>query len=155
MVRRVTVGVVLGFLLVSPVVAQATGDARARDGVRRAALDYLEGFYEGDSTKFLRAVRPDFYKIGFERPRDATNYSAAERMTLAEALDFIRQVSKSKNFAPTTAPKQVVILEVMDQTAAARVTAWWGTDYLLMGKYEGQWMISHVLWQSPPPSGGK
>lgn len=34
--------------------------------------------------------------------------------------------------------------------AAAKVTAWWGTDYLQLAKYDGQWMIVHVLWQSPP-----
>ncbi|MBC7790917.1 MAG: nuclear transport factor 2 family protein, partial [Anaerolineae bacterium] len=39
--------------------------------------------------------------------------------------------------------------DVLDQTASAKLTAWWGTDYLLLGKYDGKWMISHVLWQSP------
>ena len=32
--------------------------------------------------------------------------------------------------------------------AAVKVRASWGTDYLLLGKYDGRWMISHVLWQS-------
>ena len=48
------------------------------------------------------------------------------------------------------APKQVEIFEVLDQTANVKVTAWWGVDYLLMGKFDGKWMITHVLWQSPP-----
>jgi len=34
--------------------------------------------------------------------------------------------------------------------AAAKVTAWWGTDYLLLGKFDGRWMIRDVLWESPP-----
>ena len=33
---------------------------------------------------------------------------------------------------------------------AAKVTAWWGTDYLLLGKFDGRWMIRDVLWESPP-----
>jgi hypothetical protein len=45
----------------------------------------------------------------------------------------------------------VELLEVQDHTAAARVSAYWGSDYVLVGKYDGRWMISHVLWQSPPP----
>ena len=44
---------------------------------------------------------------------------------------------------------------MLDQTASVKVVAWWGIDYLLMGKYDGKWMISHVLWQSPPPAGTK
>jgi len=34
--------------------------------------------------------------------------------------------------------------------AAAKVTAWWGTDYLLLGKFDGRWMIRDVLWKSLP-----
>jgi hypothetical protein len=51
--------------------------------------------------------------------------------------------------APATAPKKVELLDLLDQTAAVKVTAWWGTDYMLLAKYDGRWMISHVLWQSP------
>jgi hypothetical protein len=147
MIRFAAVVLLLSGWLAPALRAQATGD---KAGVERAALDYLEAFYQGDSTKFLRSVRPEFYKLGFWRPKDSTNYAAPEQMTWKEALDFIRGVKERKNFAPATAPKLVQILEVMNQTAAAKVTAWWGTDYLLMGKFDGRWMISHVLWQSPP-----
>lgn len=41
--------------------------------------------------------------------------------------------------------------EVQDQTAAAKLTASWGTDYLPLGKQDGRWMITHVTWQSHPP----
>ena len=49
------------------------------------------------------------------------------------------------------APKDIAIYDVQDQTASAKLTAWWGTDYLLLAKENGRWMITHVLWQSPPP----
>ena len=39
---------------------------------------------------------------------------------------------------------------MLDQTAVAKVYAWWGTDYLTMARYEGEWKIVQVLWQSPP-----
>ena len=29
---------------------------------------------------------------------------------------------------------------------SAKLTAWWGTDYVLLAKYDGRWMITHVLW---------
>ena len=50
------------------------------------------------------------------------------------------------------APKTIEIFEVLDQTASAKLTARWGIDYLLLARYDGRWMISHVLWQSPPPA---
>ena len=46
--------------------------------------------------------------------------------------------------------KEVVLLDIMDQTAAAKLTAVWGVDYFQLEKVSGQWMIRHVMWQSPP-----
>ncbi len=35
------------------------------EAVRRAALDYLEGFCEGDSTRHIRSIMPEVYKYGY------------------------------------------------------------------------------------------
>jgi hypothetical protein len=129
--------------------AQQGVAAAEKEGVRRAVLDYVEGFYEGDSVKFLRGVRPELYKYGFWLPKDSTQY-AGERMSWDEALSYIRRVKQNNHRAPATAAKQVDLLDVQDQTAAAKLTAFWGTDYVLLGKYDGKWMISSVMWQSPP-----
>ena len=90
------------------------------------------------------------FKYGFYIPRGKTAYEG-ERMSWEEILDYARKFRANNRTTPATAPKKVELLDVLDQTAAAKVTAWWGTDYLLLGKYEGKWMISHVLWQSPQP----
>lgn len=47
-------------------------------------------------------------------------------------------------------PKQIDLLDVADQTASAKLTAWWGIDYLHLATHDGCWIIVHVLWQSPP-----
>jgi hypothetical protein len=116
-------------------------------GVRRAALDYLEGFYEGDSTKHVRSVRPDVFKYGFWLPRDSTRFQG-EQMPWAEFLAYTRRMKARGATTPASAPREVQLLDVQDQTAAAKVTAFWGTDYLLIGKFDGRWMVSSVLWQS-------
>jgi hypothetical protein len=135
-------------LLTSSVAAQAPDD----EGVRRAAMDYLDGFYEGDSTKHIRSIHPSVYKYGFSRGRDGT-YSGSQ-MTWPEFHQFTRNVRTSGRTPPAGTVKEVRLLEVLDQTAAAKVTAWWGVDYLLLGKFDGRWMITHVLWQSAPPAPG-
>jgi hypothetical protein len=118
--------------------------------VRRAALDYVEGFYEGDSTKHLRSIRPEVYKFGFWRPADSTSFQPGEQMTWPAFFNYTRRVRETGRRTPATAVKQVTIYEVLDQTASAKVTASWGVDYLLLGKFDGRWMITHALWQSPP-----
>jgi hypothetical protein len=126
--------------------AQSASDSVA---IRGAALDYIEGFYEGDSTKHARSIRPEVYKYGFWLPRDSTRYQG-ERMTWPEFNAYTSRMKARGTKTPATAPKEIRLLDAQDQTAAVKVTAWWGTDYLLLGKYGDQWMISSVLWQSPP-----
>ena len=118
------------------------------DGVRRAVLDYLEGFYEGDTTKLVRSLRPELFKYGFWREKDSVAY-AGEKMTYAEALAYAVRFHAQKRTTPADAPREVVLLDVQDQTASAKVRAWWGTDYLLLAKYDGRWMILQVMWQGP------
>jgi hypothetical protein len=120
-----------------------------REQVRRAVRDYVEGFYEGDTAKLTRSVRPEVYKYGFWRGRDSTAYHG-EQMEWRAFHDYANRVRTSGRAAPPTAPKDITIYDVQNQTASAKLTASWGTDYLLLGRYDGRWMISSVLWQSPP-----
>jgi hypothetical protein len=143
--------ILLGISLCTAAQAQTATSASPaeREAVQRAVLDYVEGFYEGDSTKLVRSVRPEVYKYGFWIPRDSTRYTG-EQMTWPAFHAYANRVKANKRFAPATAPKQVVLFDVLDQTASAKLTAAWGVDYLLLAKYEGKWMITHVLWQTPP-----
>ncbi len=150
--------IALGAALLAPVIALAqaapvaqpapAATAADRAAVQRAALDYLEGFYEGDTAKLVRSVRPDVDKRGYERARNATAYTE-DRMAWPAFLAYANQV-KARNRPPNPSwPKDVQLLDVLDQTAAVKVTAWWGTDYLLLAKFDGRWMITQVLWQTP------
>jgi Putative lumazine-binding/Domain of unknown function (DUF4440) len=130
--------------------APAGPQAAEREAVRRAALDYLEGFYEGDSTKLVRSVRPDVRKAGYYKSGTATSYTA-EEMPFADFLSYVRNFRSNNRTTPATAPREVIVGEINDQTATAKVVAWWGIDYLHLAKYDGKWMIVNVIWQSPPP----
>ena len=146
---RIATAFLIGCLSPTVALAQiASGDSA---GVRRAVLDYVEGFYEGDSTKLVRSVRPEVFKYGFWIPRDSARYQGGQ-MTWPEFHAYANRVKATNRLAPATAPKDIVIFDVLDQTASAKLTASWGIDYLLMGKYDGKWMITHVLWQTPPRS---
>ncbi|HEX8359021.1 MAG TPA: nuclear transport factor 2 family protein [Longimicrobium sp.] len=136
-------------LLLSAAIPAAAQQPSDRDAVRRAAMDYIEGFYEGDSTKLVRSVSPEVRKNGYARGRTETTYRASA-MPYPDFMRFAAGVRAGRNRPPANAPREVVLFEVQDQTASAKVTAWWGTDYLLLGKENGRWMITHVLWQSPP-----
>ena len=147
-IALLVLGSMIAFL--PPALAQQSSAPPAeRDAVRRAALDYLEGFYEGDSSKLVRSVRPDVRKAGFYRQGSAPY--AAEEMLFKDMIAYANNFKKAGRTTPATAPREVTVGEVNDQTATAKVVAWWGIDYLQLAKYDGKWMIVNVIWQSPPP----
>jgi hypothetical protein len=125
------------------------GKPADRDGVRSAVLDYVEGFYLGDTTRFVRSVAPNVYKYGYSMRGDAY---VGSQMQYAGFMSFANGVKAGRNLPPANAPKDIVLFDVQDQTASAKLTAWWGTDYLLLAKQDGRWVITHVMWQSPPPA---
>jgi hypothetical protein len=146
-----TFAVVLCALVAAPLSAQArSGSAQENEAVRRALLDYVEGFYEGDSTKHVRSVWPEVRKWGYWRASPDSAYRGMG-MPYARFMSFDANVRAGRTKTPANAPKVVEVFEVLDQTASGKVTAYWGVDYVLLAKESGRWMITHVLWQSPPP----
>jgi len=123
--------------------------AQEKEKVEKACLNYLEGFYEGDTTKLIAALKPSLYKIGFWKNEKTGVYDSAGQMTWRQALDYAKGVMEKKNFAKADAPKRVEVLDIGHNIAAAKVTAWWGVDYILLSKKDGQWMIEEVLWEGP------
>jgi len=147
-VKRTVATVVALVCLLAPVASE--GQARPdREGVRQAVLDYVEGFYEGDSTRFVRSVSPEVFKSGYFLPKDSTRYQPS-RMSWPEFHAYANRVKANDRQQPATAKKEIVVYDVLDQTASAKLTAYWGVDYLLLAKQEGRWKITHVLWQTPP-----
>jgi D-alanyl-D-alanine carboxypeptidase len=88
------------------------------DQVRRAALDYLEGFYEGDTAKLIRSVRPNVAKSGFWRPRDSTAFEP-DSMSYGEFLSYARNVRARNRPVDPRWPKDVVVFDVQSRTASA------------------------------------
>lgn len=112
------------------------GDTRGADraAVERAVLDYVEGFYEGDTTRFVRSIWPEVRKYGYWQREPGGAYSG----TALPYTEFMRIARSISADTPPDAPKDIVIFEVQDQTASAKLTAWWGTDYLLLAREEGR-----------------
>lgn len=121
--------------------------AADREAVRQAALDYVEGVYNVQPERIQRSVHPSLVKRGFYR-RDADGPYTEMPMSYEQLVNLAANWNKDKK--RDTSIKNVEVLDVLDQMAVAKVTASWGVDYLLLGKYDGTWKISLILWQSPP-----
>lgn len=127
--------------------AAATQQPDDREAVKQAVLDYVEALYEADSSRIERSVHRDLFKLGFERDKDGTY--KPYRMTYQELYDLAGRWNKSGRI-PKNSKKDIVVYDVADQTASAKLTAWWGIDYLHLAKFDGKWMITDILYQTPP-----
>jgi len=124
--------------------------AQEKEKVERACLNYIEGFYEGDTAKLIASLKPSLYKIGYWKNKNTGVYDFDGQMTYREALDHAKNVMAKKNFAKADSPKKVEVLDIGNTIASAKVTAWWGIDYVLLSKQGDKWIIEQVLWEGPP-----
>ena len=137
------------FLLTLTFSLTAAGQGKTdTEAVRQAALDYIESVYNADPSLVERSVHPDLAKRGFYLKPGETAYVPLT-MSFAQLVELAKTYNKNGR-VPKDAPKEVLIFEVSDQTASAKVTASWGIDYLHLAKYAGTWKIINILWQSPP-----
>lgn len=121
-----------------------------KTGIERALLNYVEGFYEGDTVKLMESLKPNMYKIGYWKNKTSGSYDYDGQMTYAQAIAYSREVLMKKNFAKPNAIKKVEVLDISQYTASGKVYAWWGIDYILLSRQGNKWMIEQVLWEGPP-----
>jgi hypothetical protein len=140
--------IVLGLTVATGVGAASLQQSPDRRAIERAVLDYVDALYEVKPELVDRAVHAALAKRGFVR----NDQGAYRELTMS--FDELRALAATWNAQrgvdPRTAPKQVIILDMLDQTASAKLVASWGVDYMHLAKYDGQWKVVNVLWQVAP-----
>jgi hypothetical protein len=146
--KMLLIALALPALLVSFALQDAEMSAEQK-AVEAAVLDYVEGIYDVDPERIERSVHKDLKKYGFWR-KDAETPYQGKPMTYDQLHALAGEYNPDKHI-PADAPKQIEVLDLMDQTATAKLTAEWGVDSMQLAKFNGKWQILHVLWQSHPP----
>ena len=127
--------------------SKASSDTEA---VRAASMDYIEALYQAQPDRIARSVHPKLTKLGYSKKQGASDYSESP-MTYDQLFNLAGSWNKDGKRPIATAPKDVTIYEVLDQTASVKVTALWGIDYMHLAKFDGKWKIINILWQQHPP----
>lgn len=139
----ITVICIMFLAVVSNANAQSANDA----AIKQTALDYIEGWYEGNAERMERSLHPELAKrIVRSNPQGNSRLDQMSAMTLV--LGTRRGGGKS-----TPAEKQqkdVTILDVFENAASVKVVASEWVDYLHMAKFNGKWVIVNVLWELKP-----
>ena len=128
--------------------AQTAADSSA---IRATALDYVEGWYDGNAERMSRAVHPELVKR-IVVSDTATKRSVIETMGATALVNGTRR-GWGKDTPANRRQKDVTILDVFGNAASVKsVMADW-IDYLQMAKVDGRWVIVNVLWEYKPRSG--
>lgn len=120
-----------------------------REAVKAAVLDYVEAIYQAQPDRIQRSVHTDLAKRGYYRKSGEQTFTS-EPMTYQQLFDLAGRWNKDGKRPIATYPKDVVVYDVLNQTATAKLTAMWGVDYMHLAKYDGKWKIVNILWQETP-----
>jgi len=124
--------------------AQSAADS---SGIRQAALDYIEGYYEGDGTRMERALHPELAKRIVR-----TNDQGRSQLGQMSAMSLVlgTRAGGGKDTPVTDRRKEVTIFDIYQSAASAKIDASGWVDYLHLAKWNGRWVIVNVLWELHP-----
>jgi hypothetical protein len=125
--------------------AQSAADSAA---IRATALDYIEGWYEGNAERMERALHPDLAKRMVYLDRES-GASRLHDMTAEQLVNGTRMGGGSQTPAEERRA-EVTVLDVYENAASVKVVARDWIDYLHIGKFDGRWVIINVLWEMTP-----
>ncbi len=115
-------------------------------GIRATALDYIEGWYEGDAARMESALHPELAK------RLVVTTPQGSELVQMSALSLVQSTGRGGGSDTPVEQRHedVTILDVYENAASVRVYASGWVDYLHMAKWNGEWKIVNVLFELHP-----
>jgi len=124
-----------------------TDAADNTEAIKRTALNYAEGWYEGNADKMESALSPDLAK------RIAlTNDKGQSRLDHMTAMSLVQgtRTGYGKQTAKGNQQKDVTILDITGGAATVKCEMFEWVDYMHIAKLNGKWLIVNVLWEMKP-----
>ena len=133
--------------LLTSVAASRPADEAEKAAIRQAALDYIEGWFEGDAERMDRALHPQLAN----RLLEVVPQTGQERfthLTKDQMVEFTKRGGGSRVPADKRAIK-VTILDTTKTMAVVRTDCSQFIDFLTLSKGAGgEWKIVNVLWEN-------
>ena len=112
--------------------------------IHMAAMDYEEGWFEGDAERMARCLHPELAKRALSHDSDTGeeffNHITREDMILDTKAGGGTNIPREKLYY------KIDILEIYEETAVVRAESFPYIDHLHLVKDGGQWLIVNVLY---------
>ena len=122
--------------------AQQANDLEA---IRQAALDYAQGWYEGDAERMRRCLHPELAKRAILRDPQ-TGEERFSHLGQQRMVDLTQQGGGSEDVSADKRTYDVTILDVCGEIASVRTDTTEYVDYLHLARSQGKWLIVNVLF---------
>jgi hypothetical protein len=144
---KVIICVLASILLLGNVaIAQEKSDDDA--AIKATALNYIEGWYEGDAARMESALHPELAKRMISTD-PKTGHSQFNHMGAMQLVQNTRRGGGNKT-PKDEQLKEITILDRFNNAAVVKIVASGWIDYLEVAKFNGQWKIINVLWELKP-----
>lgn len=124
----------------------SSGYAQSQEAdIRKALFNYMDGFYQGDTSLFYLSIDPDVGKYGYYKDNGAY---VGDGMSFREMIRFAENVKLGKFKFKENLRREVLLIEAGKHIAVGKVLADWGFDYILLAKENKKWIVKYILWQN-------
>jgi hypothetical protein len=144
--KRFAIAVAISLIAAGSAGAQTAADSAA---IRATALNYVEGWYAGDAARMEKSLHPDLAKRIVQNNAEGVSRLGHQG---AETLIGYTKGGGGKNTPAAQQIKDVKILDIFRNTASVRAEMSGWIDYMHIAKWNGEWKIVNVLWETKPRS---
>ena len=114
----------------------------AEAAIRRAAMDYIEGWYTSDGARMERSLHPALAKRAMMKGPDGRR-----RLQQMSAMTLTQSTRQRASKEDKTSRRELRILDIFQGTASVRLDAEGWIDCMHLVELEdGRWLIVNVLW---------
>lgn len=129
-------------MMTSQMTQQQTDDL---EQIHQAALDYAQGWYEGDAERMRRCLHSELAKRRIRRD-PLTGEEGFRHVTKQLLMDLTEQGGGSEEVPADKRTYDVTILDVCGEIASVRADTTEYVDYLHLARSQGRWLIVNVLF---------
>jgi hypothetical protein len=135
----------IAFIIIGlPLFAQEDYDIeKEKAAIIETALNYIEGWYEGNVERMDKALHPDLMKR-FMQPMP-TGKEVTNTVSKKSMLEYTRAGAGTNSPNKDKKP-DLEVLDIFKTIAAVKCKSGDYMDYLHLAKTEGEWKIMNVLW---------
>jgi hypothetical protein len=119
--------------------------------IKETVLDYLEGLEYNDTLRVERALHPDLAKRVITKDKNGNDN--LDNMTASTLLNYTKTFDYTKLYKADINPEEPLKVEVIifdisyDITTVKAIQNKFAfSDYIHLGKINGEWKIINILW---------